>query len=115
MLFNSVGFIYFFLPIVFAFYYFLKKYNELYTKLFLIFSSLFFYAYYEIIFLPLIISSILFNYFLSTQIKKVEIKKKKNFFNYWYLYQYFSIIFFQIFKFFHKFICPFHRTEFRIY
>ena len=79
MLFNSVGFIYFFLPIVFAFYYFLKKYNELYTKLFLIFSSLFFYAYYEIIFLPLIISSILFNYFLSTQIKKAEIKKKKIF------------------------------------
>lgn len=79
MLFNSVGFIYFFLPIVFAFYYFLKKYNELYTKLFLIFSSLFFYSYYEIIFLPLIISSILFNFFLSTQIKKAEIKKKKLF------------------------------------
>lgn len=69
MLFNSYIFLIFFLPFVFFCFYFFKKKNQN-AKLILIFSSLVFYSYYNIFFLPLILFSILVNYYLL-----------KNFFN----------------------------------
>ena len=78
MLFNSVNFIFIFLPLVFSIFTILRKFNnKFYLKLFLISSSLFFYAFYEILFFPLIILSIIFNYLLSIQIKKNKTGKKK--------------------------------------
>jgi len=63
MLFNSYVFIFAFLPITFFIYFYLnkKKYFSL-GKIFLIFSSLFFYAWWNIIYLPIILISIYFNY-----------------------------------------------------
>ena len=77
MLFNSVNFIFIFLPLVFSIYIFLRKFkNQNYLKIYLILSSLFFYGFYEVLFFPLIISSIVFNYLLSIQIKKNKYRKK---------------------------------------
>lgn len=77
MLFNSISFLVYFLPIVFLIYNFLrlKLLSKNYNKIFLILSSLIFYSLYEIIFLPLIISSILFNYILGNLIINKQNKK----------------------------------------
>ena len=69
MLFNSYEFILGFLPISFSLYFFLNK-NRLETaaKVWLIFISLFFYSWWNIIYLPLITISVLSNYFISIMI-----------------------------------------------
>lgn len=69
MLFNSYVFIFAFLPITFVVYYLLnyKKYF-LGAKIFLIFASLFFYAWWNVKYLPILIFSIVFNYFTSMAI-----------------------------------------------
>lgn len=66
MLFNSYAFIFVFLPITFFIYFYLnkKKLTEA-SKGFLVFSSLFFYSWWNIIYLPLILVSMLFNYVLG--------------------------------------------------
>jgi len=81
MLFNSVEFIFFFLPITFFIYFYLL--NKRFTtgaKGFLVFSSLFFYSWWNILYLPIILSSILFNYIignsLNSNFKKVKIHNK---------------------------------------
>ena len=75
MIFSSPHYIFIFLPIVFFGYFFLCKINKQYAALFLILSSLFFYSYWKLEFLPIIIFSILFNYYISVLIFK---KNKKN-------------------------------------
>ena len=63
MLFNSYEFIFFFLPITFFLYFFLlQKRLIIGAKAFLVFSSLFFYSWWDINYLPIILSSMLFNY-----------------------------------------------------
>ncbi len=63
MLFNSLEFLLIFLPIVFVGYFLLTKFDfKKYTNLWLLIASLYFYAYYKIEFLPIILSSIVFNY-----------------------------------------------------
>ena len=77
MLFNSYEFIFLFLPITFFVYFYLTS-KRLITgaKAFLVFASLFFYSYWNIIYLPLILASILFNYSIgSALIKKSEHSK----------------------------------------
>ncbi len=66
MLFNSYQFIFIFFPVVLAGYFLLGKtrYNKL-ANLWLFLSSLAFYGYWDISFLPLLIGSILVNYTLS--------------------------------------------------
>lgn len=65
MLFNSYEFIFLFLPITFFIYFFLnKKQLIIPAKGFLVVSSLFFYSWWDVIYLPLIILSILFNYMM---------------------------------------------------
>ncbi len=63
MLFNSLEFLFVFLPIVFVVYFLLNKFKRYsYAKFWLLISSLYFYSFYEIKYLPIILSSILFNY-----------------------------------------------------
>ena len=73
MLFNSYEFIFAFLPLTFMLYFYLnyqKKYQL--SKLFLVASSLFFYAWWNVIYLPLILLSMLFNYRFSKILAKEE-------------------------------------------
>ncbi len=76
MLFNSYEFIFAFLPITFFIYFYLnhKRLTEA-SKGFLVFSSLFFYSWWNITYLPIILSSMLFNYILGNTLHS---KKNKN-------------------------------------
>lgn len=81
MLFNSYEFIFLFLPFSFLIYFFLlQKRLIIGAKGFLVFASLFFYSYWNIAYLPIILSSMLFNYVvgnsLNENLKKVRIHKK---------------------------------------
>mgnify|MGYP000529989612 CR=1 FL=1 len=81
MLFNSYEFIFAFLPITFFIYFYLnnKRLTEA-SKGFLVFSSLFFYSWWNIAYLPLILSSMLFNYVIGNILSKSnkENKTKNN-------------------------------------
>lgn len=69
MLFNSYIFIFAFLPVTFFVYFFLNKrrLTEL-AKAFLVFASLFFYSWWNALYLPLILSSMLINFALGKQL-----------------------------------------------
>lgn len=81
MLFNSYEFIFLFLPLSFLAYFFLlSKRLIVGAKSFLVFASLFFYSWWNVAYLPLILSSMLFNYVignsLNSNFTKVKINKK---------------------------------------
>jgi len=69
LLFNSYEFIFFFLPVTFFIYFYLnkKRLTEV-SKAFLVFASLFFYAWWNIDYLWLILISMLFNYTLGKEL-----------------------------------------------
>ena len=71
MLFNSYEFIFIFLPITLGVYFLLarKRYIRLATG-FLVVASLGFYSYWNILYLPLLVCSILFNYIVGSAIEK---------------------------------------------
>ena len=73
MLFNSIEFIIYFLPLTLFVYYFLNK-NKLIqlAKGWLVIASLFFYSFWNIKYLPLIIGSMLFNYSIGTTLNNYE-------------------------------------------
>ncbi len=77
MLFNSYPFIFAFLPLTFFIYFYLnsKRLTEL-SKGFLVFSSLFFYSWWNIAYLPLILCSMLFNYIIGVSLSKKQEHKK---------------------------------------
>ncbi|NOR55882.1 MAG: MBOAT family protein [Sulfurovum sp.] len=81
MLFNSQEFIFLFLPITFFLYFFLLQ-KRLITgaKGLLVFSSLFFYSWWNIAYLPIILTSMLFNYTMGNSLNenfsKVKVSKK---------------------------------------
>ena len=81
MLFNSYIFIFAFLPITFFIYFYLnsKRLTEA-GKAFLVLSSLFFYSWWNIAYLPIILVSILFNYLVGLSLSKnkehTELSKK---------------------------------------
>jgi D-alanyl-lipoteichoic acid acyltransferase DltB (MBOAT superfamily) len=71
MLFNSYIFIFAFLPVTFFIYFYLNKKRLTETsKAFLVFSSLFFYSWWNIAYLPIILASMLFNYVLGVSLSK---------------------------------------------
>lgn len=71
MLFNSPVYIFIFLPLVLGIYFFLNRYRLLFAgTAWLVFSSLFFYAYWNPIYLSLILASMLVNYALGTTLGK---------------------------------------------
>lgn len=78
MLFNSYEFIFLFLPITFFVYYWLSK-NRLTqaSKAWMVFVSLFFYSWWNIIYLPLILGSILFNFAIGSTITKMGLETVK--------------------------------------
>ena len=68
MLFNSYTFIFLFLPITFAVYFVLNRRKlTLVAKIWLVFASLFFYGYWNPVYIPLILGSILFNYAIGSR------------------------------------------------
>jgi D-alanyl-lipoteichoic acid acyltransferase DltB (MBOAT superfamily) len=72
MLFNSYEFIFLFLPITFAVYFWLnKKRLTQASKAWMVFASLFFYSWWNVIYLPLILGSILFNFTVGSTITKM--------------------------------------------
>ncbi|WP_394238811.1 MBOAT family O-acyltransferase [Niallia oryzisoli] len=71
MLFNSFDFIFVFLPIVFIVYFFLNKRRlTVASKYWLVASSLFFYSWWNIAYLPLLLISLFFNFALGTLLGK---------------------------------------------
>ena len=80
MLFNTIEFLFIFLPITFFVYFFLnkKKFINLATG-WLVLASLFFYSYWKIDYLPLILLSMVFNYTVGRTLSdksKLKIDKK---------------------------------------
>lgn len=73
MVFSSLLFIYFFLPIFFIAYFIIK--NRKYRNIVLLLFSLFFYAYGEPFYLILMVFSIVINYFFAILIDKFQSKK----------------------------------------
>lgn len=75
MLFNSFEFIFVFLPIVFLIYFFLnKKRFVLASKIWLVATSLFFYSWWNIAYLPLILISIMVNYTVGSILEKDKLR-----------------------------------------
>lgn len=70
MLFSSTTFIYLFLPIVLFFYFVILKKSRLLQNIFLLFASLFFYAWGEPMFLLIMIASIIINWAFGIWINK---------------------------------------------
>jgi D-alanyl-lipoteichoic acid acyltransferase DltB (MBOAT superfamily) len=82
MIFNSYEFIFFFLPITFGIYFWLnKKRLTQASKAWMVFASLFFYSWWNVIYLPLILGSILFNFTIGSTITRIngEPSSKKRF------------------------------------
>ncbi|MFA9374254.1 MAG: MBOAT family protein [Poseidonibacter sp.] len=79
MLFNSYEFIFLFLPSTFFIYFYLnsKRLTEI-SKGFLVFSSLFFYSWWNIVYLPIILVSMLFNYVIGNTLSSRSLKKSFN-------------------------------------
>lgn len=77
MLFNSYVFIFVFLPVSLIVYFLLNKFKlTIASKIWLVLSSFIFYGWWKAIYLPLIIGSILVNYFIGTfLLKHIEGKK----------------------------------------
>lgn len=77
MLFNSYFFIFVFLPIALIGYYTLNRFNKYnLAEYFLIGMSLWFYSYFNISYLPIIVISILLNFFLGRLFLNYNISKK---------------------------------------
>ena len=77
MLFNSYAFIFFFLPITFFIYFYLNKKHLIEaSKAFLVFASLFFYAWWNTAYLPLILVSMLINYTVGRELASHTKKKR---------------------------------------
>ena len=83
MLFSSIEFIFYFLPIAVAGYYFLNRYPLQFlpgassTKLWLLLCSLFFYGWWNPRYLPLLLGSILFNYGIALLMQRAAAKEKQ--------------------------------------
>ena len=78
MLFNSYEFLFLFLPITFFAYFYLTTYeSEVPSKGFLVLASLFFYSWWNVLYLPIILGSMFFNYYIGNKILNTEAKDKK--------------------------------------
>ena len=72
MLFNSYVFIFSFLPLTLLVYFYLNKKNlHNSSRLFLVFSSLFFYAWWNINYLPIILASVIINYAIGNFLQRI--------------------------------------------
>ncbi|MFS0864985.1 MBOAT family O-acyltransferase [Fredinandcohnia sp. 179-A 10B2 NHS] len=73
MLFNSYTFIFYFLPVVFVVYFLLNKTKKtIFSRIWLVASSLFFYSWWNIAYLPLIVGSLVGNYIIGQRLPIIE-------------------------------------------
>lgn len=72
MLFNSFGFLFFYLPIVLAGFFLLGRIGTRWAALWLALASLFFYGYWSARYLPLLLGSIVFNYWSARAIMAAQ-------------------------------------------
>jgi alginate O-acetyltransferase complex protein AlgI len=77
MLFNSFAFIFGFLPLTFVITYWLGRWKQVAAKVALTLLSLGFYAWWNPIYLPLLLASIFFNYFVGAAIQRAVAAKQK--------------------------------------
>jgi len=78
MLFNSFEFIFIFFPIVFIVYFTLNKFRLIKLgKLWIVLSSLFFYSWWNIAYLPLLLASLFFNFYLGKLLGRKDNTKQK--------------------------------------
>jgi alginate O-acetyltransferase complex protein AlgI len=77
LIFNSFEFIFMFLPIVFVLYYVFNKINFTLSKIWLLASSLFFYSWWNPSYLPLILVSLLVNFFIGSYLGKMDRSRSK--------------------------------------
>ncbi|MDD3023801.1 MAG: MBOAT family protein [Syntrophomonadaceae bacterium] len=78
MLFNSYEFIFLFLPLSLLFYFFLNHRGQgTAAKAWLVICSLLFYSWWNIIYLPLILASMLFNYLLGSTLSRNKLASPK--------------------------------------
>lgn len=76
MLFNSYEFIFIYLPIVFITYFLLAHYRKIRAaSAWLFISSLGFYGYWDVSYVPLLMGSIIFNYIVGAMIERKQQKK----------------------------------------
>ena len=68
MLFNSYEFIFIFLPVTLAGFFYVSKLNKTFALLYLLVCSLIFYGSLDLYFLPLLICSVIVNYFIAVRI-----------------------------------------------
>ncbi len=68
MLFNSFEFIFIFLPITFFIYLYLNRFNKKISYYFLLICNLIFYGIWNILYLPLLLGSIIFNFYIGKMI-----------------------------------------------
>ena len=75
MLFTTFDFIFIYLPIVFAIYFILNKLRHIRLGIaFLVMASVFFYGYWNYIYVPLIIASFTFNFFVGSKLCAIATK-----------------------------------------
>ncbi len=80
MLFNSPIYIFLFLPLSVAVYFFLNRLRLIVAgKAWLVFASLFFYGFWNPIYLPIILGSMLFNYGLGTALGRRSAEGRRSF------------------------------------
>ena len=78
MLFSTYEFIFAFLPITFFVYFYLnKKRLTTASKAWLVLTSLFFYSWWNVAYLPLILVSMLFNYVIGSALSESNESKKR--------------------------------------
>ncbi len=77
MIFNSYSFIFIFLPIAFIGFFLISRFNKTYGISWLGFVSLFFYSYWSLYSLPVLITSILMNFYFGKKINDVLTDNRK--------------------------------------
>lgn len=106
MVYNSIDFVFFIIPVLILYWFFFKKSSTAQNILLLV-VSLFFYAYADWRFLILLILSVLINFYLGKKIHKSEDDKRRNIFLYIGLI--FNIGLLLYFKYFNFFLEGFYQ------
>ncbi|WP_086282469.1 MBOAT family O-acyltransferase [Campylobacter devanensis] len=76
MVFSSYAFIFGFLPVMIVGFYLLKYLNyHRASNIFLVLGSLFFYAFWNVLYLPILVGSILINYLIASRILSIKLAK----------------------------------------
>ena len=80
MLFNSYIYVFLFLPIIFVIYYvLLRRRQVVLAKIALISASLFFYSWWSVNYLPILVFSLIFNFFIGNVVQRsVQLSKGKH-------------------------------------